>query len=190
MFLFFIVLGAFFKGSISFVDKVFAHSQTKIANWSVYLNNINVQNLSIIDKNENNDQNILEINTIAPGTKGEFNIDIDFSKTEVGIKYKVIFNNETKKPQNLKFIFEEKIYDNLKDLEKILEGNIYVSEEIKQKTFNIKWFWNYETGEDEKQIKENDLKDTEDIKSIKSYSFDVEVLAFQLEPNEIKKEGE
>lgn len=180
--LFFILVIFCLKKSIKYIDKVFAHSQTKIATWSVNLNKINVQKLGIIN---NDDNSTIKVNTIAPGTNGEFNINIDFSNTEVGIKYKVLFKNETKKPQNLKFMFEEKIYDSLKKLEKALEGIIYLNEQIKQKNFNIKWFWNYETGDSKDEIKQNDIKDTEDVKSIYEYCFDVEIEAHQLGKEEI-----
>ena len=188
----FIIIICFFvlKKGVKYIDKIFASSQTKIATWSVNLNSINVQKLNIID-NTFVSSDVVELNTIAPGTKGEFNINIDFDNTDVGIKYKIIFKNETKKPENLKFIYEEKEYKTLKELEALLEGEIYTYDNIKQKVFNIKWVWNYETGETEEQIKENDKIDTQDAKNISNYCFDVEVEAHQIDPKEVNiKEGD
>ena len=56
------------------------------------------------------------------------------------------------------------------------------SDEIKEKNFNIKWIWKFETGESKEEINKNDKIDTEDAKNIKEYSFDVIVEGRQLEP--------
>ncbi len=65
-------------------------------------------------------------------------------------------------------------------MEECLTGIISLADEIKTKTFEIKWKWDYETGSTEEEIKKNDLKDTEDMQNIRNYDFIILVSGEQI----------
>ena len=117
---------------------------------------------------------------IAPGTNGKFDIIIDATGTEVGVGYNIKFLNETDKPRNLKFIYEDKIYNSITELDQILSDTISMDNENKTKVITINWEWKFETGNTDKEIYQNDLIDTQDMKSISNYSFQIIVSGTQL----------
>ena len=121
-------------------------------------------------------------NKIAPGTSGNFNIIVDATGSEVGIKYNIVFSDEANKPTNLKFIYEDQEYDSIQELENNLSGVINANEENKTKTLNIGWKWDYETGQEEEEIAANDLIDTKDAEKLQNYTFKVSVTGTQVEP--------
>ena len=96
------------------------------------------------------------------------------------IRYSIKSIDETNKPQNFKFILEEKEYNSFQDMEECLTGIISLADEIKTKTFEIKWKWDYETGSTEEEIKKNDIKDTEDMQNIRNYDFIILVSGEQI----------
>jgi len=167
------------KMSFKFIDYIRANGQAKIATWSFNVNKLDIQRISLNEDKEGDNSNN---NSIEPGSEGEFNIKIDAENCNVNVEYLVKFENETKKPTNLKFMYNENIFSTLKELEPFLNGKILKNDEIKEKQFNIKWNWAYETGQSKEEIDENDRLDTEDAKNIKEYSFDVIVEGIQLEP--------
>lgn len=173
----FIIIFLISKISLNYIDYIRASGQAKIATWSFNVSNPNIQKIKLVD-GYNSDT--LKENYIAPGCQGEFNILINLQNCNVGASYKVKFENETKKPTNLKFIYNENTVSSLKELEPFLEGEVLVNDEIKEKKFNIKWIWPFETGESKEEINKNDKIDTEDAKNIKEYSFDVIVEGKQL----------
>ena len=118
---------------------------------------------------------------IAPGTKGSFDIVIDATGTEVGVAYNIRFVNETNKPRNLKFIYNDKIYNSITELDEILSDNISIEDENKTKIITINWEWKYEIGNSKEEIDENDLIDTMDMKNISEYSFQVIVSGTQID---------
>lgn len=65
-------------------------------------------------------------------------------------------------------------------MEECLTGIISLADEIKTKTFEVKWKWDYETGSTEEEIKKNDLKDTEDMQNIRNYDFIILVSGEQI----------
>ena len=92
------------------------------------------------------------------------------------------FLDEMSKPSNLKFIYEDIEYNSIKDLEDKLSGTILANEENKQKTFNIKWKWDYQTGSTDAEILANDLKDTKNAQEIINYTFNISITGTQVEP--------
>ncbi len=151
-----------------------------IAHWDFKVNNSEdiIQTINLAST-INNDT--LVNNKIAPGTSGNFKINIDASEAEVGINYKVEFTNEQNKPTNLKFIYNGLTYNSIKEIENKLEGTINATEENKIKTISIDWEWPYETGK-ESQILANDKIDTQDGKNISEYKFDCLVTGVQVMP--------
>ena len=57
--------------------------------------------------------NILKNKTIAPGTKGSFDIILDTTGADVAIDYAVTFDNLVNKPTNMKFTYGNKTSDTL-----------------------------------------------------------------------------
>ena len=72
----------------------------------------------------NNDNKTLVNNKIAPGTSGSFKIIVDGTGSDVGINYNIVFKNETSKPQNLKFIYENTEYNSIQELQDSLSGKV------------------------------------------------------------------
>ena len=103
---------------------------------------------------------------IAPGLEGTFDIIL---KTNANSKYYIKFENQTKKPKNLRFkdLNSQKETNTLEELEEVLVGNINRGD---VKKVSIYWFWPYESDENE------DIQDTKDSKNIGKYIFDIYVI--------------
>ena len=85
----------------------------EIATWNFKVNGKKEEIQTIDLASTINNETILS-SKLAPGTSGSFDIIIDATDTQVGIKYNIISIEETNKPHNLKFIYEEKEYNTLK----------------------------------------------------------------------------
>ena len=121
-------------------------------------------------------------NKIAPGTSGSFNIVVDATGSEVGVDYQIKFLNESEKPQNLVFMYNDNQYESLQVLEQDLLGTINANEEDKTRTITIQWEWQYEIGENENEIQQNDKIDTKNAKELENYTFDINVIGTQVMP--------
>lgn len=148
-----------------------------IAKWSFFVNGEKeqIEEIKLIDTI---DESLLQEGKIAPGTRGEFTIDIDGRNSEVGIDYEIRFINEQNKPTNLIFYYEEQPYKTLSEIGVIM-GKINLNEENKVKAHSIKWEWKYETGKEE-EIEKNDLIDTEEGNKNFDYTFNVSVIGTQV----------
>lgn len=164
-----------------YITQVEGKGIIQVANWAFIVNGQTSSITNINLSNTFNKETLID-NRIAPGTSGSFDIVIDASGSDVGIDYDVKFQNETGKPSNLVFIYENHIVQTIKDLEEYLTGRINANDEEKVRTLTINWEWNYETGTNEEQININDNKDTEDGINLKSLSFDVIITGIQVEP--------
>ena len=107
---------------------------------------------------------------VAPGIKGEFEIEI-LSTSDV--KYKILFKSKTQKPKNLIFKIKNSIkkYNSLEEIEKALKGT---TKRGKRTKYKIEWSWEYET------TSTNNLQDTLDGENIDKYIFDIIVLSSQI----------
>ena len=163
-----------------YVTQVKGAGIADIAHWDFKVNNSEdtIQTINLAST-VNNDT--LVNNKIAPGTSGNFKINIDASDAEVGISYKVEFTNEQNKPTNLKFIYNGLTYNSIKEIEDKLQGTINATDPNKIVTISIDWQWPYETGE-EAQVLANDKIDTQDGKNIAEYKFDCLVTGVQVMP--------
>lgn len=169
------------KSYSKYINEVYGKGIIKVADWSFIVNGESTKITNINLANTYKKETLKE-NTIAPGTQGSFNIAIDANGSEVGIEYTVIFENETDKPSNLKFIYGETTVNSIKELEPLLKGKIQAGDSEKIRTMEIKWIWQYETGDNENQIEENNKKDTQDGKLLENYKFDVVIQGNQIEP--------
>lgn len=164
-----------------YMSKVTGQGTADIASWNFKVNE-NAEKLQTIALKSTINNSTLVNNKIAPGTEGEFQIKLDATGSEVGISYIIKFENESQKPQNLKFIYNGNTYNSLTELQKELVGTINANNECKIKTLTIGWNWKYETGNSEKEISKNDLIDTQNAKQMSNYSFDVIVSGTQVMP--------
>ena len=164
-----------------YISQVRGNGIAEIATWSFKVNGQKEQVQEIKLVSTYNSETLVN-NKIAPGTRGSFNIIVDATGSEVGIKYNIKFAEESNKPQNLKFVYGGKEYDSIKQLGDELSGTIAANEEDKTRTINVQWKWNYETGSSAEQINANDIIDTNDAISIANYTFQVIVTGTQVEP--------
>lgn len=178
-----IMLLAFIGGQAyaKYISQVRGNGIAEIATWSFKVNGQKEQVQEIKLVSTYNSETLVN-NKIAPGTSGSFNIIVDATGSEVGIKYNIKFAEESNKPQNLKFIYGGKEYDSIKQLGDELSGTIAANEEDKTRTINVQWKWNYETGSSAEQINANNIIDTNDAISIANYTFQVIVTGTQVEP--------
>lgn len=178
-----IMLLAFIGGQAyaKYISQVRGNGIAEIATWSFKVNGQKEQVQEIKLVSTYNSETLVN-NKIAPGTSGSFNIIVDATGSEVGIKYNIKFAEESNKPQNLKFVYGGKEYDSIKQLGDELSGTIAANDENKARTINIQWKWNYETGSSAEQINANDIIDTNDAISIANYTFQVIVTGTQVEP--------
>ena len=156
-----------------------------VARWSFGAGNT-ASTLSLSDKK------------IAPGTSGNFTIEIDATNSEVGVDYGVNFLKEKNLPQNLKFkadIFDvsKKIGDtpevnSLEELEPLISGNIPVNKGNQKRTITV--YWNWDFNENDTSSVDNDagtlvldgngnpVKDSDGDTSL-DCTFDIEIIGKQ-----------
>ena len=156
------ILMSFVGGQVyaKYMSKVEGQGTADVANWNFKVNDKDEQ-LQTISLNSTINNNMLVGNKIAPGTQGSFKIKLDATGAEVGIDYIVRFENESNKPTNLKFKYENKEYNSLQELEKDLTGTINANDSEKTRIITIDWKWPYETGATAEQISANDKIDTQ-----------------------------
>lgn len=166
-----------------YVSEVRGNGMAEVATWSFKVNGQKEEVQTIQLASTCNNETLIN-NKIAPGTRGSFNILVDGTGSEVGIDYNIQFTNETTKPSNLKFTYNDKQYNSIIELEKDLSGTINANEENKTRTLKINWEWPYETGSNENEIANNDKIDTQNAQNIATYSFNVIVSGTQVAPQE------
>ncbi len=164
-----------------YIAEVNGSGTADIANWVFKVNGQedSVQNVNLLSTYNNE---TLVNNKVAPGTSGSFNIVIDATGSEVGVDYNVTFLNESEKPQNLVFMYDDTKYSTIQDLQQDLSGTINANDENKTRTITIDWEWQYETGNNENEIAQNDEIDTQNAKQIENYNFDIRVTGTQVTP--------
>lgn len=179
-----VILLAFIGGQAyaKYVSEVRGKGTAEVATWDFKVNGQS-EHVEAINLASTYDNETLVNNKIAPGTSGSFNIVVDATGSEVGINYNIAFTEEENKPQNLKFEYNGKEYNSIKDLEDDLSGTINANDEEKTKTLTINWKWDYETGANENEILANDKIDTQNAQNIVNYGFDVVVSGTQVMPN-------
>ena len=138
----------------------------KIAKWSFKVIDGNPQTIDVLDfpitRTDNNSD--VQEDSIAPGTYGKFQIEIDPRGTETMLIYEININF-TNKPKNLRFYLDENMTYELEVINANLQISDFLSLEdvknIAEKT--IYWKWAMETGSTEEEINNNDLIDSEFI---------------------------
>lgn len=176
---FMVLLG---RGSYSkYLTQVKGKGVIEVAKWA-FLVNGETASITNINLAKTYTAETLAQNTIAPGTRGSFDIKIDTTGSEVGINYDVKFENENSKPQNLQYTYNAHTVSTIKELEPFLIGTIEANSNEKVKIMTIEWNWPYETGSSENEKLAQDVEDTNDGKLLENYSFDIIVTGTQVEP--------
>lgn len=163
-----------------YVSQVKGEGMVDVATWNFKVNEQkeHIQQINLISTTYTDDKSIVN-GKIAPGTKGGFNILVDATGSDVSVDYNISFLNEKNKPRNMFFIYNNKIYNSIIELENVLSGTINAKDENKQRNFYIQWEWKYETGNTPEEIHKNDEIDTKDVQNISQYTFDVIVSGTQ-----------
>lgn len=179
----FAVILSFISGNVfaKYMSKVEGQGTADIASWKFKVNE-NAEKLQNISLKSTINNETLSDYKVAPGTEGSFQIKLDATGTEVGVNYKITFENETQKPTNLIFIYQGNNYNSIKEFEQVLVGTINSNEEEKIKVIEINWKWAYETGTTPEEISKNDEIDTKEAQNINNYSFDIIVSGMQVVP--------
>ena len=164
-----------------YVTEVRGDGTAQIATWDFKVNG-QKEEVQTISLGSTYDSSTLVNGKIAPGTEGNFQIKVDATGSDVGIDYKIKFSDETTKPANLKFYYQEVEYNSILELGEALSGTINADDENKSKTFDIKWKWNYETGSNPTEVASNDKIDTQNAQEIANYTFNVNVSGTQVVP--------
>ena len=170
-------------GSYSkYLTQVEGKGVIEVAKWAFLVNGetASITNINLANTYK---EETLTKNTIAPGTNGSFDIKIDATGSDVGINYDVTFENETNKPQNLKFTYDGNTVSSIKELETFLKGTIEANSTEKVKIMTIEWTWPYETGSLAEEKVLQDIEDTNDGKLLEQYKFDIIVTGTQVEPS-------
>lgn len=164
-----------------YASEIQGKGTAEIANWVFKVNGKEdlVQSVNLLSTYNNE---TLINNKVAPGTSGSFNIVVDATGSEVGVDYKIQFLNESEKPQNLMFEYNDNAYTNIQELEEELSGTINANDEDQTRTITINWEWQYEKGKNANEINENDKIDTKNAKELQNYTFDINVIGTQVMP--------
>lgn len=164
-----------------YMSKVTGQGTADIASWNFKVNE-SESSIQTISLNSTINNSTIVNNKIAPGTSGKFEIKLDASGSDVGIDYIIKFENESQKPTNLNFNYNEKNYKSLTDLQQALIGTINANEQNKIRTLEIGWNWEYQTGNTLQEKEANDIIDTQNAKQMRNYTFDVIVSGTQVMP--------
>lgn len=165
-----------------YTNTITGKGETQIAKWDFVVNE-STEEFATIKLADTYDQSTLINGKIAPGTSGSFDLVIDASESEVGVQYVVDFENETNKPDNLKFTYKDKTFDEIEDYEDVFTGVIDADDTNKTRVLTVEWQWPYETENQDKTVAENDKIDTNNGLNALDYSFDVIVTGTQVIPN-------
>ena len=164
-------------------SKVNGTGTATIAKWSFKVNGQTetLETINLADTMKTN--NTVKQGTVAPGTEGSFNLEIDGSGSEVAIEYTINLN-VTDKPQNLNFYADSGYSQKIEASEgaMTITGGIPLAEVETPVTKTIYWKWPYRTGETDEEKQNNDKQDTTD--SEKTVTMDITIVGIQKNPEE------
>ena len=106
--------------------------------------NINLED-TILPNNYSNDK-------VIPGTNGLINLKLNFNDTDVGVKYKIMFNLD-KLPNNLKLYKDS----NYKEELNYIEDEVNLDKLNTKQEINIYWKWLF-TDDDESLYQNKDIE--------------------------------
>lgn len=164
-----------------YIRTVTMDGTAEIATWNFRVNETAGMSRKIELKSTYNNDTLVG-NKIAPGTTGSFKIVVDAGISDVGVDYQSNFIEKSQKPTNLKFIYNNVEYSNLSDLENIVMGTINANDTNRRKEYAFEWKWDYQTGNNEEEIEQNDIIDTQEAVNLGNYYFEVVITGTQAIP--------
>jgi len=151
----------------------------EVAKWSFKADgNTTTEEIDFAITRTDNNTSVAE-EKLAPGTYGEFNVEIDATGTETMVEYSIVVAL-TNKPTNLNFYYDEaktKLISVNKEDKFCVRGFMDLDEVNTVRTEKIYWDWKYETGLTEKGIEVFDEIDTKDAG--KEVEMDITVIGEQ-----------
>ena len=147
-------------------DSIDNLNQKSIYKFNVDYKDMKLKSINLLDSA---DKTTFVYEKIAPGSKGEFEIELNSNQN---LKYRIEFKSNNAKPQNLNFkVFNDNVFlDEANTLEKLSEsmkGNINKKQKI---IYKIEWYWEFQNSHNLEKV---DIQDTNDAKNINQYNFDV-----------------
>ena len=147
-------------------DSIDNLNQKSIYKFNVDYKDMKLKSINLLDSA---DKTTFVYEKIAPGSKGEFEIELNSNQN---LKYRIEFKSNNAKPQNLNFkVFNDNVFlDEANTLEKLSEsmkGNINKNKKI---IYKIEWYWEFQNSHELEKV---DIQDTNDAKNINQYNFDV-----------------
>lgn len=147
-------------------DSIDNLNQKSIYKFNVDYKDMKLKSINLLDSV---DKTTFVYEKIAPGSKGEFEIELNSNQN---LKYRIEFKSNNAKPQNLNFkVFNDNVFlDEANTLEKLSEsmkGNINKNQKI---IYKIEWYWEFQNSHELEKV---DIQDTNDAKNINQYNFDV-----------------
>lgn len=141
-------------------------NQKSIYKFNVDYKDMNLKSINLLDSA---DKTTFVYEKIAPGSKGEFEIELNSNQN---LKYRIEFKSNNSKPQNLNFkVFKDNVFldeaNTLEELSESMKGDINKNQKI---VYKIEWCWEFQNS---KKLEESDIQDTNDAKNINQYNFDV-----------------
>lgn len=162
-----------------YVSQIRGSVLADIASWSFKVNG-DTQQMKSINIFDTCEKYKMTNGKIAPGTEGKFKIKIDASGSDVNLEYKFEFKENGIRPENFKFIYDNKQFTNLNDIKQYIDGIIKSEESYKIREIEIGWIWQYETGNSIEEIRKADNKDTQDGIAFSQYNIDITVTGAQI----------
>lgn len=166
-----------------YISKISGDGTFEVAKWGFKVNEETEEFATIKLMDTYNEETLIN-GKIAPGTAGSFDLVVDATDSEVGVRYEVDFQNEVNKPTNLKFKHGDKVFENIEEYEQYFSDVINANDTDKVRTLTVEWEWAYETGP-EGEIAQNDAIDTQEGINALDYTFDVVVTGTQVMPEKV-----
>ncbi len=141
-------------------------NQKNIYKFNVDYKDMNLKSINLLDSA---DKTTFVYEKIAPGSRGEFEIELNSNQN---LKYKIEFKSNNSKPQNLNFkVLKDNVFldeaNTLEELSECMKGDIIKNQKI---IYKIEWYWKFQNS---KNLEKSDIQDTNDAKNINQYNFDV-----------------
>lgn len=147
----------------------------------------NIARWSFNSKNENVPINLSE-GKIAPGSKGQFEIEVDATDSEVSVDYEIQVENENNIPSNMTFYAETKdknqtiattsTKSSFTEVAKELNGVIGVESGNQKRTIIVHWDWPF----NEEDTSSTDRLSAENVSSL-NCGFDIQIIGKQTKTN-------
>ena len=147
-------------------DSIDNLNQKSIYKFNVDYKDMKLKSINLLDSA---DKTTFVYEKIAPGSKGEFEIELNSNQN---LKYRIEFKSNNAKPQNLNFkVFKDNVFldeaNTLEELSESMKGDINKNQKI---IYKIEWYWEFQNSQGLEKV---DIQDTNDAKNINQYNFDV-----------------